>query len=289
MNANQTNELIKLERTQAYIIAQKCAQLLKERFKVDNVYLFGSVTGDSIWHERSDIDIAVEGLTPADYMRALNAVYELLPDGLELDLVSLEDVPAELKERIRNADLMSNSQNKGGQIPTYQGETKPDGDVKMSIEPIDRLKEQIQLELGNLKRVTQELNDFLQQVGERQPSAIELSGVGGHLHSFYMGVERIFERIAVTLDGGLPAGESWHTLLLQQMEIEYPGTRPVVINHSLALCLLDYLRFRHLFRHTYGYELLWEKCRPLAESVSDTLEMLQEQLSRFFAPLQGES
>jgi hypothetical protein len=104
-----------------------------------------------------------------------------------------------------------------------------------------------------------------------------------------MGVERIFERIAVTLDGGLPKGENWHTLLLQQMEIEYSGTRPAVINHSLALRLLDYLRFRHLFRHTYGYELLWEKCRPLAESVSDTLETLQEQLSQFFAFLQGES
>ena len=36
--------------------------------------------------------------------------------------------------------------------------------------------------LGNLKRITQELNDFLQQVEERQPSTIELSGVGGHLH-----------------------------------------------------------------------------------------------------------
>jgi hypothetical protein len=104
-----------------------------------------------------------------------------------------------------------------------------------------------------------------------------------------MGVERIFERITVTLDDGLPAGESWQTLLLQQMEIEYPGTRPAVINHSLALRLLDYLRFRHLFRHTYGYELLWQKCRPLAESVSETLEMFQKQLSRFFALLQEES
>jgi hypothetical protein len=199
-------------------------------------------------------------------MQALNAVYELLPDGLELDLVSLEDVPAEFKARIRRTDSMLNLKNKNGQIPIYQFETMLNGDIKMPIEPIDRLKEQIKLELGNLKRVTQELNDFLQQVGERQPNAIELSGVGGHLHSFYMGVERIFERIAVTLDGGLPAGESWHTLLLQQMEIEYPGTRPAVIDRSLALRLLDYLRFRHLsacnaqaglFRHTYGYELLW--------------------------------
>jgi len=50
-----------LERSKAYIIAQKCVQLLKERFNADKVYLFGSVTGDGIWHDRSDIDIAVEG------------------------------------------------------------------------------------------------------------------------------------------------------------------------------------------------------------------------------------
>ena len=156
----------------------------------------------------------------------------------------------------------------------------------MPIKPIERLKEQIKLELGNLSRVTQELDDFLKQLSDRQPGTIEVSGVGGHLHNFYMGVERIFERIAVTLDGGLPTGESWHTLLLQQMEIEYPETRPSVIDHSLALRLLDYLRFRHLYRNTYGYELLWEKCRPLAEGVSSTLAMFQEQLSQFLDRLQ---
>jgi predicted nucleotidyltransferase len=50
-----------MERLEAYKIAQKCAQLLKEQFKVDNVYIFGSVIGDGHWHKRSDIDIAVEG------------------------------------------------------------------------------------------------------------------------------------------------------------------------------------------------------------------------------------
>ncbi|MBI1927299.1 nucleotidyltransferase domain-containing protein [Candidatus Poribacteria bacterium] len=274
-----------MEQTRAYLIAQKCARVLKERFHVGNVYIFGSVTGDGIWHERSDIDIAVEGLRPTDYMRALNAVGELLPGGLELDLVSLEDVPLEFKARIRHADLMVNPGNRGRQIKE-QGETASDGDVKMPVKPIDRLKEQIKLELGNLSRVTQELDDFLKQSSDRQPNTIEVSGIGGHLHNFYMGVERIFERIAVTLDGGLPTGESWHTLLLQQMEIEYPGTRPAVIDHSLALRLLDYLRFRHLYRNTYGYELLWEKCCPLAENLLGTLEIFQEQLSRFFDRLE---
>ena len=253
-----------MKRSRAHIIAQKCAQLLKERFNVDKVYLFGSVTGDGIWHGRSDIDIAVEGLPNADYWRALNSVYELLPDGLDLDLVSLEDLPAEFKTRIRSAE-----------------NAEYGGDVEMPLE------NQIKLELDNLERITQEMEDFLEQLSGREPNVIELSGVGGHLHSFYMGIERIFERIAVTLNGGIPAGESWHTLLLREMESEISDVRPALINHELALRLLEYLRFRHLFRHTYGYELQWKKCRPLAEDVSDTLTIFKEQISRFFEKLRN--
>jgi predicted nucleotidyltransferase len=255
-----------MEREKAYEIAQRCARLLKDNFNLNNIYIFGSVTGDGIWHERSDIDIAVEGLPSRDYMRALNALYDLLPNDLKLDLITLEDMPAELKARIRGME--------------------PTGGGMMPIGSTDRLKGQIELELNNLQKIARGLDEFLTQVSKRQPTEIELSGVGGYLQNFYTGVERIFERIAVTLDGGFPAGENWHTFLLQQMEIEYPGKRSAVINHELALQLLDYLRFRHLYRHTYGYELLWEKCRPLTESVSNTLKMLREQLICFLKGLQ---
>ena len=259
---------MRLERLEAYNIAKECAQLLKNRFNVDKVYLFGSVTGDGIWHDRSDIDIAVEGLPDANYWQALNAVYELLPGGLELDLLSLEELPAEFKARILSAE-----------------DVEVGGDVEMPMELIDRLKNQVKLEFDNLERITQELDSFLEQLSEREPNAIELSGIGGHLHSFYMGIERIFERVAVSLNGGLPAGEDWHTLLLREMESEIPDVRPALIDHELALQLLEYLRFRYLFRHTYGYELRWEKCRPLAENVSDILTIFKEQISRFFENL----
>lgn len=254
-----------MERSQAYIIAQKCAQLLKEQFRADNAYIFGSVVGDGIWHEQSDIDIAVEGLPSVEYIRALNALHDLLPYGLKLDLVSFEDMPAGLKACIKKS--------------VYLDDLESNEEERNFVEPIDRLKGHIRLELASLERIARELDEFLVYTSQRQPTGIELSGVGGHLQSFYTGVERIFERIAVTLDGGLPTGDNWHILLLRQMEIEYQGKRSAVINHSLALRLLDYLRFRHLFRHTYGYELLWEKCRPLAEGTSGTLKMLQEQLS----------
>lgn len=49
-------------RQQAQEAAQACARLLKEQFGAREVYLFGSLAGKSLWHSRSDIDLAVEGL-----------------------------------------------------------------------------------------------------------------------------------------------------------------------------------------------------------------------------------
>jgi predicted nucleotidyltransferase len=63
-------------RAEALKKGEECARMLKERFGVKKVYLFGSVTGSSPWHERSDLDIAVEGLAPEDYFRALSALDE---------------------------------------------------------------------------------------------------------------------------------------------------------------------------------------------------------------------
>lgn len=54
-------------------------------------------------------------------------------------------------------------------------------------------------------------------------------GVALNLHSFYSGVEQIFEDIARTIDNGLPSGAEWHTSLLRQMTVEMGKLRPAVI------------------------------------------------------------
>jgi predicted nucleotidyltransferase len=242
-------------RTEAYAIAEKCAQALKKQFGAKEVYLFGSVIGESPWHDRSDLDIAVEGLAPQDYFRAVGALEELLPPGLELDLVTLESAFPEMAANIR-------------------------GERKMSENPLKAMKQRIEDELRMMERVAQSVQTFLSQASE-PPSELEMRGVASYLHDFYNGVERIFERIAVTLEGELPKGENWHQELLQQMEKERQGVRPAVIDRKLFLELLEYLRFRHRFRHLYGDELKWDKLRPLAEGVFETFEQLRSQLDNF--------
>jgi predicted nucleotidyltransferase len=74
-------------------VAQACAHHLVEDFGARKVYLF-------VVHSRSDIDLAVEGLEGARYFEALSALWKLLPAGVELDLVPLEDAWPSLAEQV---------------------------------------------------------------------------------------------------------------------------------------------------------------------------------------------
>jgi predicted nucleotidyltransferase len=252
---------VKDKKAEALAAAKACAELLKTRFGARRVIIFGSLAGQGPWHARSDIDLAVEGLAPADYMQALSACWELLPEGMDLDLVPLEDARPEMRARIL-------------------------GEVTMPSDPHEALQQEVQLELDNLTRLVRSTQALLARL-PAQPGEDEIRSIGSRLQDFYCGVERIFERIAVRLNGDLPAGPSWHTYLLRRMTSPWAEARPAAIDRALATRLLDYLRFRHLFRHTYGFDLEWEKCRPLAEGMAETLEALQAQLMAFLGSLKG--
>ena len=149
-------------RTEALAIAEECARLLRERFGVRKVYLFGSVTGEGPWHDRSDLDIAVEGLAPQDYFRALSALSEVVPPELEVDVFTLESTLPELAAKIR-------------------------GEKKMPENPVEAMKERIANELKSLERVTQSLQTFLGTASE-QPSEIEIRGTASICTIFTMGL-----------------------------------------------------------------------------------------------------
>ena len=72
-----------------------------QAFGASKVYLFGSLVEETFVHDRSDIDLAVEGLEGKLYWKALSALWTLLPEGVELDLVPLERAWPSLAERVR--------------------------------------------------------------------------------------------------------------------------------------------------------------------------------------------
>ena len=86
---------------------------------------------------------------------------------------------------------------------------------------------------------------------------------------------------------GLPAGLHSHTDLLRQVKRPWGEKRAAVLDHGLALRLHRYMRFRHLFRHTYGYERVWEELRPLVEGLPAILADLNARLQPFLVPESG--
>lgn len=88
-----------------------------------------------------------------------------------------------------------------------------------------QLAQRIALDLAELERVIRRVHDGW-SVGKRSGDDYHLDSVALNLHGLYTGMERIFERIAVTVDGSKPKGENWHKALLQQVSNEVPGVRP---------------------------------------------------------------
>jgi predicted nucleotidyltransferase len=78
--------------------AERAARVLREEFGAARVWLFGSVPRP--WfHERSDLDLAAEGIAPERVGEAWDRVIELLDE--DVDLVAMEEADERLRRRIR--------------------------------------------------------------------------------------------------------------------------------------------------------------------------------------------
>lgn len=150
---------------------------------------------------------------------------------------------------------------------------------------MDRNKELtdlVTLELSNLERLAGEIAGLLTKE-EDEITSYEVRAAGSILHDFYCGVEKLFERIALSLDGEMPDGMNWHNELLLQMGKPIEGIRDRVISEELINKLKEFLRFRHLFRHIYGFELKWERIKSLCMELEQVTRNLKDEINDFFS------
>jgi hypothetical protein len=75
------------------------------------------------------------------------------------------------------------------------------------------------------------------------------------LHNFYTGCERIFNLIAAEVNGATPHEPDWHKRLLNQVALDIDPIRPAIISQQTHSDLSELLRFRHIVRNIYGFEL----------------------------------
>jgi len=71
------------------------------------------------------------------------------------------------------------------------------------------------------------------------------------------------------------------------MKLVVSGYRPALIDDGLYRMMDDFRAFRQKFRHSYSFELDWEKERLVAEKLAAAVSMLREQVRRFLANLEN--
>jgi predicted nucleotidyltransferase len=243
------------QRRQAAIaVAERCKQVLIQEFGATEVIVFGSLRGDAPWHWQSDLDLAVRGLSDAEILAAYERLEAIVPVDLPFDLVDVERVNPRVKTRILQEEAMAENK--------YLA-----------------LKTRIEDELSLIIRTVETMTSLLEQA-EQIPEIALLPAVASYITDFYSGCERISERVAVTLDGGLPQTADWHRQLLRQLA-EPTESRPALWNGGMVLDLDDYRAFRHINRHRYQLELQRDRIFELAHQVQPVFAQVQVAVTRF--------
>jgi hypothetical protein len=157
----------------------------------------------------------------------------------------------------------------------------------MSDARLRQLVADLESDREDLDRVLDEGARCLEELSGRPPTSLEVRGAGNIVHDFYNAVEHFCARIAVELDGGLPAGPDYHAQLLRRMTRPVEGARPAVLGVLLRDRLQEYLHFRHVYRHGYGFALSWPRLVPLLAGMSDLAPELRRQLDAFTGTLRA--
>ncbi len=242
-------------RQQALEAAKKCIKVLQDDFGATEVFLCGSIAGESPWHWHSDIDIAVKGMTKDAVWDAYFAMEDILPYGLKVDIIPLEFAPSYLVDRILNK-------------------------IPMAENKYLALKSRIEDELKSIEDTIQTLIDLLKQK-DTIPEVALIPALASYVADFYNGCERVSERVAVYLDGGLPKTKDWHLELLKQVAETGGNQRPPLWSGALILELDEYRKFRHLERYIYKIELKPKKVIALAENVEPVFQKIKQSVAIF--------
>jgi hypothetical protein len=140
---------------------------------------------------------------------------------------------------------------------------------------------------GRIREYLAELQGVVNRVLQMHEKAL-LTGDDGYwdavalnLHSYYTGVEHIFEDIARAVEGSLPSGPGWHLDLLVQMASEVFGQRPAVIRRETRLCLDDYRGFRHIVRNVYAFNIRPARLQELVTGLPECYNLVKGDLMAF--------
>lgn len=132
----------------------------------------------------------------------------------------------------------------------------------------EKVISQVQFEIGQIDRLFESYADLMERAQKDVSDLVEVTAMAAVLHSFYNGLENIWLSIAKGMDEDVPAGPQWHRDLLTRMT-RSTAIRGPVLTTGTAHRLVEYLGFRHFYRHSYSFFLDWDELERLVTPLAD--------------------
>ena len=132
------------------------------------------------------------------------------------------------------------------------------------------LKTKINFEISKIDDLVKKSSPLLEKCKKQEPDFIELNAIGSVLHSYYNGLESIFKLIYKSSEEKPLSGTIWHSELLN-----YIFSKTDILDQKLFTDLKDYLGFRHVFRHSYSFELNWDRVKSLFLGLNDNWQTVK--------------
>ncbi|MFN0070732.1 MAG: hypothetical protein ACKVVP_04480 [Chloroflexota bacterium] len=150
------------------------------------------------------------------------------------------------------------------------------------IEQLAVLRSRILQELAQAQQIVNRVERAMNAAAQDTVNQdLLLDSVALNMHDYYSVIERVLERIASVVDRTSPRGFDWHRELLSQMTVDVPDLRPPVISPATAERLDEFLRFRHVVRNVYAFELDRDRIERLVGQLRPTSERVTRELQKF--------
>ena len=140
--------------------------------------------------------------------------------------------------------------------------------------------QKILFEIEQIDQLIHDSSPLIDLCKIKEPDFTERCGIALILQSFYNGIENIILLIIKNKNDVLPNGTKWHKELLNKT-FEKTEKRLHIFGENLKPPLNEYLQFRHFVRHTYGFQLRWEKMKGIFFEMQTIWENTKKDLSVF--------
>jgi len=149
------------------------------------------------------------------------------------------------------------------------------------------IKSKIDEDLESIGRIYAKIHTLTADMDDI-PKEGDIIQLAYHLHDLYNAFENIFANVASTFENNVEDRLKWHSVLLRRMILDIESIRPKLISRTTANYLDELRRFRHLFRHSYDFDLEWERQHLVlkkAELLEGTYKSEIDEFKRFLDDL----